>query len=206
MVQAVKKILTIISTFTLLFAVTPLAYADYTCSILNDPNEAKKEGVIVSMIEEQFGGASGDTADTGPGDSTVMDCFRVTTCEETTKDIEGSETQQKITSCTSTYESSCSPNTAGGVTCQKVQVFVAKSGTALLFSYIGTIYRWAAGVIGVVTVLYLIWGGVEIATAGDNTGKIDEAKQKIIQSIGGLVLLFLSAVILYTINPNFFTL
>lgn len=81
---------------------------------------------------------------------------------------------------------------------------MAKSGTALLYGYIGFIYRWAAGTIGMVCVGMLVYYGTRIAAAGDNAGVIDEAKQHIMQSLGGLILLFLSAVILYTINPNFF--
>jgi threonine/homoserine/homoserine lactone efflux protein len=72
--------------------------------------------------------------------------------------------------------------------------------------YIGIIYRWAAGVIGIVSVIYLVWGGFMITAAQDDTEAINKAKEKIMQSIAGLILLFLSAVILYTINPNFFTL
>jgi hypothetical protein len=94
----------------------------------------------------------------------------------------------------------------GTPTCQRVQVFFAQSGAQLLYTYVGRIYVWAAGTIGIVAVFFLVLGGLEITTAGGDGGKIEKAKERIMQSLSGLVLLFLSALLLYTINPNFFTL
>jgi hypothetical protein len=89
--------------------------------------------------------------------------------------------------------------------CQPVQVFLSSTGTDLLFVYISTIYKWAASVIGIVAVLVIVISGIQIsAAAGDQQG-VTNAKNRIFQSLGGLALLFLSAIILYTINPNFFT-
>lgn len=170
-----------------------IAKADYTCAILNDPAQTKD--LIVTVIEEAIG--SPTTATSIQGDTTVMNCFRKTDC--TMVDKNGEPVQQ----CTPTYESEC---TAGAATiCQRVQVYIAKSGAGLLYAYIGQIYRWAALIIGSVCVLFMVIGGIEIATAGDNSENINKAKERIIQSIAGLVLLFMSAAILYTINPNFFT-
>lgn len=184
-----KKIITFLQTLWItmsLMLVPSVAHADLTCETLNDPAETKN--YVISIIEEQLGNITSTTADTDH----ILQCFRQTTCDQ--------ETQE----CRSEYVSSCSPSDT--VTCQRVQAFVSQSGLGLLFSYIGTIYRWSAGVIGIVSVFYLVYGGIKIATAGDNTAAIDDAKAKIIQSLAGLILLFISAVVLYTINPNFFTL
>ena len=43
------------------------------------------------------------------------------------------------------------------------------------------------------------------APAGGDDGKIGEAKSKIIESLTAIAILFLSGIILYTINPNYFT-
>jgi hypothetical protein len=164
-------------------AATPAA--DGSCESIDNPNP-KSQYILNTVIEEGF---SEDTpaADAAKNpDTIVKTCFRKTENRE------------------SHYVSSCTPSDT--VICQRVQVIFSKGGSALLFGYISLIYKWAAGTIGIVSVLFLVWGGISIASAGDDTGKIDEAKKRIMQSITGLVLLFLSAVILYTINPNFFTL
>ncbi len=180
----------------LLLTAIPVASADLTCEGLNDPQATKS--LVISIIEEQFGepGSTGDSI-------TSLKCLRETICKE--EKVED-KTEKK---CKSEYKPSCSPSGADpkNVTiCQQVQVFYSQSGIDLLFSYIGLIYRWSAGVIGIVSVFYLIYGGIKITTAGDNTAALDEAKTKIGQSLAGLVLLFVSAIILYTINPNFFVL
>lgn len=156
----------------------------YTCEDLGDFK--KLEGKIVTILEEPIGTATTNEK------YTVLNCFRTETCRT-------ENGQQK---CFPVYSTTCS--TQEGTYCQPIQAYLAGSGADLLYTYVGNIYRWAAGLIGIVTVLYMIVGGIEIATAGGDSGKIDSAKERIIQSIAGLVLLFLSGLILYTINPNFF--
>ncbi len=159
---------------------------ELTCDKVNTP--ADTVGWIVTVIEEQIGGEGPSTAD-----SQVMDCMRVTT------EGEG----ENAGKTTSQYQAlgTCPANS----TCSRVQVILSKSGATLLYTYISIIYKWAAGTIGIVAVLFLVWGGFEIATSGDSN-RIDKAKERIMQSIAGLVILLLSGAILYTINPNFFTL
>jgi hypothetical protein len=88
--------------------------------------------------------------------------------------------------------------------CEPVMVYVSPAGTALLYYYIGQIYRYMATLGGTIAVLILIVGGIMRASAGDNTERITKATAIITKCISGLVLLFLSAIILYAINPNFF--
>lgn len=179
----------------------PLANAQQiNCQQLNDPKATK--GLVISIVEEQFGEAKSPVPNTQ-----VLRCARKTTCKVEQKPKPGGKEGETVdvNVCESQYvdTSACSPGATE--VCQTVDAFIAKSGIDLLFTYLNAIYRWSASVIGIVSVFYLVYGGIKIATAGDNTAAIDEAKTKIIQSIAGLVLLFLSAVILYTINPNFFT-
>ena len=98
----------------------------------------------------------------------------------------------------------CDTSSAIPGACNRVQVIFAKSGTNLLYSYVSLIYKWAAGTVGIVCVLFIIVGGFQMTTAGDS-GRAEEAKSKIMQSLLGLVLLLLSGIILYTVNPTFFT-
>ena len=145
-------------------------------------------GWIVTILEEQIGSPS--TGDVG----TAINCFRVTKAVAATDTAPAGEKPEYMDSC---------PDDA--LFCKRVQVFFAQSGAELLYSYMGRIYKWAAATVGIVAVLYLVLGGIEISAAQGDSGKIDKAKERIMQSLGGLVLLFLSGLILYTINPNFFT-
>lgn len=174
--------------------------ATFTCADFNSPAPGatdKTAGYIITVIEEAIGTPS--TTDVG----TAYNCFRetTTTVETGTDAATGASTSK--TKENSEFKDSCTPSDT--VTCKRVQIFVAQSGAELLYSYLGRIYKWAAGTIGIVAVLYLVWGGVEMSTAQGDQGKYEKAKERITQSLAGLVILFLSALILYTINPNFFT-
>ena len=173
-------------------ATTPAkaAVADIkSCEDSADP--VKSAGTIITTLEEQIGSPTAP-AETTPGEK-ILNCFRETTC--------ASATNKTSPECESKIVSTC----VIAEDCKRVQVYFSDSGAGLLYSYAGRIYKWAAGTIGIVAVLFIVWGGVEIASAGGDSGKIEKAKERIMQSIGGLVILFLSALILYTINPNFFT-
>jgi len=80
----------------------------------------------------------------------------------------------------------------------------ASNGVDLINQYISMIYMWAASIIGVVAVLMIVVSGLQIIFGGANTEFVSEAKGRIMQSILSLVLLFCTALLLRTINPNFF--
>lgn len=88
--------------------------------------------------------------------------------------------------------------------CQQVEVLFSRGGTSLIEGYIGSIYRWSAGIVGIIAVLIIIGSGIQISASGGDSQAIESAKGRIIKSIGGIVILFLSGLILYTINPTFF--
>lgn len=89
--------------------------------------------------------------------------------------------------------------------CRQIQAVLSKGGTSLLYGYIGMVYRWGASMVGIVAVLVIVISGIQISAAGGDPEAINSAKKRIIQSIAGIVVLFLSGLILYTINPTFFT-
>jgi len=88
--------------------------------------------------------------------------------------------------------------------CDFVQIYASNSGTDLLFLYIGQIYRFFAAFGGVLSGFFLIIGGIIYASSGGNPDSASKGKAMIIRSLSGLALLFLSALLLYTVNPNFF--
>ena len=84
------------------------------------------------------------------------------------------------------------------------QVITGNSGDEILTNFASMLYRWLAGFIGVVAVLMLVVGGIQISTAGADQEGLQGGKDRIIAALVGLAILFLSSLILYTINPNFF--
>lgn len=145
----------------------------------------------------------------------VVNCMRNTLCVERDEKL-GIECVTALRKVEGDANGGCSvaaqakvktpaPAKKASLYCQPVQVLKSDSGTDLLFLYVGTIYRWAASVIGMVAVLVIVISGIQISAAAGEQQAITNAKTRIFQSIGGLVLLFLSGIILYTINPTFFT-
>lgn len=154
---------------------------DIKCSELQ---ENQSSGLYV-ILEEPLGGP----------DATY--CFRV--CGKL-----DSEKANMTNKCV--YKETCTAESDFGddFTCQRVQVLKSESGGDLIYSYVRMIYLWAAGTIGIIAVFTLVYCGIGISAAGGDSGKIDNYKNRIMQSLIGLVILFLSGLILYTINPTFF--
>lgn len=84
------------------------------------------------------------------------------------------------------------------------QVISGDDGNDILENYAALIYKWLSGFIGIVAVLMLVVGGIQISTAGANQEGLQGGKDRIVAALLGLVLLFLASLILYTINPGFF--
>lgn len=91
--------------------------------------------------------------------------------------------------------------------CQEVTVIMSpleQGGIGILNVYVSLIYRWVAGIVGVVAVLIMIISGLQIITAQGESEAVSAGKKRIMQAIGGIVLLFFASGILYMINPTFF--
>lgn len=100
---------------------------------------------------------------------------------------------EKLSECSAYYSA-----------CQKVQWIISSSGAGIIKVYVKMLYTWGASIIGFIAVVVIVVSGIQISASGVS-GDISQAKTRIIQSISGLVLLFLSGLILYTINPGFFS-
>ncbi len=100
---------------------------------------------------------------------------------------------------------SCPANDRGDAKfyCDRVGVIVGSNGIDILKVYIGTIYRWAASIVGIIAVLRIVIAGVQISVS-QGAGQLEDGKNKIFQSLASIILLFLSGLLLWTINPNFF--
>ncbi|MBU0964005.1 pilin [Patescibacteria group bacterium] len=72
--------------------------------------------------------------------------------------------------------------------------------------YISGIYRYFAGVAGILATVMMMYGGIRYVVSFGNPQKISEAKDTIVSALLGLALTLSSFVILYFINPNLTTL
>lgn len=177
----------------------------YKANEIADKKYQAYQNQIVVITEEPLGTPSS-------GFSTT--CARLTTCATGSYDPNNpNEIRKCFTKYTSTEE--CKNYTppdqktladpkAPYSYCEIVQVYSAAGGTSLLYGYIGQVYRYIAVLGGFIAVFTLIFAGVMRSAAGDNPDLMGKANQLVTRCITGLIVLFLSAVILYTINPNFF--
>ncbi len=171
-------------------------------------SEDDKKTKVYTVLEESL-----DTPDTqaNGNNTTIRKCFRYTEIlqcipEGATKK-QKQVNQQLLKKCPDDI-----PNTGTDINnqyfdCQEVAVIVsdvAAGGTGILQVYVSLIYRWAAGIVGVIAVLMIVVSGVQITMADGEPSKVDEAKTRIFQSLGGIALLFLASALLYVINPTFF--
>lgn len=85
-----------------------------------------------------------------------------------------------------------------------VQSIRGQTGIDVLGFYIAIIYQYGAAIIGIVCVAIIVISGIQIIAGGMNAEFVTQAKDRIMQALLSLALLFLSAVILKTINPEFF--
>lgn len=89
--------------------------------------------------------------------------------------------------------------------CTILERITGKSGVDIFAKYVGRLYAWIGSVVGIIAVLIMVYSGVQISMAGGDTGVVEKAKNRIMEAILGLIVLFLAGLILYTINPGFFT-
>ena len=182
----IKKLLSTISLIIFMGLLAPYSFAQNTNndSSINceDVQGGLSSGFYV-ILEEPLGGPD------------AKYCYRV--CEFKPAK-EGSQPMNKCV-----IQDNCEKVTDfKNQTCQRIQVIKAESGVDLIYKYVRMIYLWAAGTIGIISVFTLVYSGIGISVSSG--GDIDKYKQRIIQSITGLIVLFLSGLILYTINPTFF--
>lgn len=74
-------------------------------------------------------------------------------------------------------------------------------GTADLVSSVVKIVQWILGFVGLVTVIFILYGGFMWMTAGGNEEKVKKAKQVISAAVIGLIIVTLSwAIIIFVVN------
>lgn len=82
------------------------------------------------------------------------------------------------------------------------QPFGGKASVKDIGEYIQLVYSFALGIMGIIAVVLIMFGGIRWIAAAGNESVISEAKEIIISAVTGLVIGLLSYVILAFINPQ----
>ncbi len=184
---------------------------DLTIQNPDQPDQTVSVPYIVTVIEEPLTFENRGN----PGDDFVSRiCFRNTlSMIERSTGLEKTQVKM-LTDCPESISKLKTPPLKQGeqpppflivYSCEQVQVLLSKGGTTLIEGYIGTIYRWAASIVGIIAVTVIVISGIQISASGGDSEAISSAKTRILQSLAGIAILFLASLILFTINPGFFT-
>ena len=132
----------------------------------------------------------------------------------TTSPSTSTSTASSSSSSSSSTTSSTAPATVGSAGYYQVKLqeplsgqsayVSAANGVDLINQYISMIYMWMASIVGIIAVLMIVVSGIQIIFGGASPELVSDAKNRITQSLLSLVLLFATAMILRTVNPNFF--
>ena len=87
---------------------------------------------------------------------------------------------------------------------QKIKSISGDSGTDLAMEYVSMLYKFGASLMGILAILVIVVSGVQMMTGGAEEANYTDAKDRILQAIFSLAILFSSALILRTVNPDFF--
>ena len=82
------------------------------------------------------------------------------------------------------------------------QPFAGKASVKNIGEYIQLVYRFALGIVGIIAVVLIMFGGLRWMAAAGNESMITEAKEIVTSAVTGLVIALLSYVILAFINPQ----
>jgi hypothetical protein len=74
-----------------------------------------------------------------------------------------------------------------------------------LVEFLGSIQDWLVGIVGALTILFIVYGGFLYITSGGNQQKTEKAKKTLTYAILGLILVVLSGLILKLITGDFLT-
>jgi len=153
--------------------------------------------LYITELSESIG-PSGVSVD----DNKVVDVYKGVCCQVSSEaDSNGGSTcSEALNIYTDTFQQ-CNDNAAE---CDKRQWIIGSSGAGIIKIYIKLMYSWAAGIVGFIAVITIVFNGIRISVSGVS-GDISSAKDQIIKAISAIALLFLSGIILYTINPTFFS-
>ena len=77
-------------------------------------------------------------------------------------------------------------------------------GLGVFGFYFGLLYPWVVGMGAAIAVLMGVVGGIQIVQAGGDQAKVSAGKDRLLLSLGGLLIILFSAMLLNALNPFFF--
>lgn len=198
-------------------AAAAIAQLNTALDIQHDPKNHcitdtdRAAGWIISFIEEPL---SLDEDVTSTKLQTRL-CYRSTlrfmingeekTITELSKKIPGTETGCSQTAENIANDAQMVATYKVSYNCRAIMAVLGKGGASYIEGYVGLIYRWAAGLVGLIATAVIIISSIQISFSGGEAEEINKAKGRILKSLAGIAVLFLSGLILYTVNPTFFT-
>lgn len=78
------------------------------------------------------------------------------------------------------------------------------SGFGVFSYYFGLLWPWVVGMGAGTAVLMGVIGGIQIIMAGADQGKVSAGKDRLLISLGGLLIVLASATLLNALNPSFY--
>lgn len=165
----------------------------------------EKKKYIVTMIEEPL---LWDQTDAPSGEYITRTCYRniIDLTRVNQPDGKPGEiTTYLAKSCSSTLANTQKQDSNVRYTCEEIMVILHQGGTSLITGYVSTLYIWGASIAGLIAVVVVIISGIQLSASGGDSQAVESSKNRIIKSLTAIAVLFLSALILYTINPTFFT-
>lgn len=75
----------------------------------------------------------------------------------------------------------------------------------ILSQYMKMIYKYMLAAGSIIGIIMIMFAGIKMIVSAGDSGAKGEAKKVIIGTVRGLAVLYLAGLILYAINPNFFT-
>lgn len=171
-------------------------------------DQDRLDGWLISFIEEPLSLDEDTTSTKLQTRLCYRSTFRFVLPGQSEKSI--TELSSKTTGCSTTAENIA--NDAQMVAkykvsynCRAIMAVLGKGGSSYIEGYVGLIYRWAAGLVGLIATAVIIISSIQISFSGGEAEEINKAKGRILKSLAGIAVLFLSGLILYTVNPTFFT-
>lgn len=209
------------------FFLIPIAQAqNFTagdvCAWLNNQSQTDTTGLPAStQFNNYFFVITEEKLTPSDNKNFSFDCYRKIDCAVPTGQTTTGSTAPSLRKCTPTYTEKCDPSDPAKIKeqilqkstdgtlapytiCEPIQVLISQAGTNMLYTYIGQLYTYAVGLGAILSVLLFIVGGLMWSVSGNNANLRSQAMKLITANLMGLAVLLLSALILYTINPNFF--
>jgi len=177
-----------------------------TCGLPNavtgflEKGDCSAAGYVITELSEPIGNPIAITEGEDAGNK-IINVYKGTCCWYADWNDEG---QQECYETRDIYAETIDERDAGASFCSQRQCVIGSSGIGIIKLYVKQIYTFMVFTVGAIAVSTMVISGIQISVSGVS-GDISAAKERMTQAIIGMILVFFSGILLYTINPTFFT-